>query len=482
MDIFTLTIGGEPVAASDGRTESCLDPSTGAVFAAAPVASEADCAAAVGAAAAAVPGWRDTPVTDRAQRLRTLARTLREQADSLSTLESTDCGNPIRTSRNDIEYAAAGLEYFAGIGLELKGDTIPVTAGGWHLTRWEPYGVVLRITAFNHPLMFAASRIAAPLLAGNSVVLKPAPQAPLSTLVLGRIAAEILPPGVLNVLNGPGPTVGARLAADPRVRRIGVTGSVGTGRAVLRTAAATMAQVSLELGGKNPMIVFPDADPVAAADAAVEAMNFGWQGQSCGSTSRLLVHRSLVGAVTERVVERVRELRVGPALDPATGMGPLISRAHQRRVLGFLDEAVAAGARALTGGGRPDRPELAGGFYVEPTVFDAVRPELRIATEEVFGPVLSILGWDDEQQALQQANATPYGLTACLWTNDLDRVLRLVPLLEAGYVWVNGRGQHWLGLPFGGYKDSGLGREEGIEELRSYSQLKSVSLLPGAAR
>jgi betaine-aldehyde dehydrogenase len=280
---------------------------------------------------------------------------------------------------------------------------------------------------------------------------------------------------VLNIVTGDGAELGEALVADRRVSRISLTGSVPTGKAVMRAAADRLADVTLELGGKNPLIVFSDADAEKAARGAIRAMNFAWQGQSCGSTSRVLVHESLHDEFCDRVTRLLSGMRIGSPQDPETQIGALISRVQYDRVLDYIALGREEGARLLTGGRRP--PGLDKGFYVEPTVFDGVTEDMRIFREEIFGPVMAVTAWNDEDDAVRLANAVDYGLTANLYTNDLPTVLRVMPRLEAGFVWVNGLGEHFLGLPFGGVKQSGLGREEGLEQLLSFTQSKSVSLL-----
>ena len=356
---------------------------------------------------------------------------------------------------------------------------MPASAEGWHLTVREPFGVVGRIVPFNHPFMFAAARTAAALMAGNSVVLKPPETSSLSAMIFGEICREALPAGVMNVVTGYGMPVGDAIARHPLIRRIAFIGSATTGRAIQRAAAETCVKtVTLELGGKNPMIVYPDADFDAAAKAAVRGMNFVWSGQSCGSTSRLLVHESLYDRMVEAVGAAVAALKVGPPGAASSGMGPMNSRAQADKALRYMRIGREDGARLVTGGGRPTGPGFAKGFWVEPTVFADVTSDMRIAREEVFGPVLSILKWRTEEEALDIANDVEFGLTAAIWTRDVGTALRAARAVEAGYLWVNGVGAHYPAFPYGGCKNSGLGREESLEELLSYSQIKAVSLLP----
>jgi betaine-aldehyde dehydrogenase len=339
--------------------------------------------------------------------------------------------------------------------------------------------VVARILPFNHPLMFTAYHIAAPLMAGNTVVVKAPDQTPVSPLEVAYIAAEILPEGVLTVITGDGPTTGEALVAHPDVRRIGFTGRRETGLRVMQAAAESgvLKHVTVELGGKNPLLVFPDADPEYVAHQAVMGMNFeSTQGQSCGSTSRLFVHEDLHDAVVDALVERLAVIQVGDPLDADTTMGPLVSAPQLSRVKDYVAIGRDEGARLVVGGGRPDRaPD--GGFYLEPTLFDDVSPDHTIAREEIFGPVLSTLRWNDRDELLRLANTSPLGLTANIITKRLDWAMDAARRVEAGCVWINGRGQHFLETPFGGYKDSGLGAEGSMDSLQSYTRTKAIHML-----
>jgi 2-formylbenzoate dehydrogenase len=459
------------------------DPATGELLARVPDASEHDVAAAVERVSAAAEQWGTVPPRDRASAVRAIARVLRDHAAELAELDARDAGHPITAMRADVEIAAEAIEVHADLVHGLAGETFPATGDHLHYTVREPFGVVARIVPYNHPLMFAATRIAAPLLAGNAVVLKAAEATPLSALRLAELLRDVLPDGALSVVTGQGSAAGRALVAHPEIRRIGFIGSVETGLAIQRLAAAEHVKtVTLELGGKNPMIVYPDADPQTAAQGAVRGMNFhGTAGQSCGSTSRLLVHEASAPAVIEAVGELAGAIRIGPPLDAATEMGALISAGHRDRVAEAVETARIAGATIVCGGGTLDgRADLAGAFYA-PTVLAGVTPAMRIAAEEVFGPVLSVLVWRDEEQMVRLANATPFGLTASIWTEDVARAHRLARRLRAGYVWINTCSRHFAGTPFGGVKDSGVGREEGLDELLSYTETKAVHLALGAA-
>lgn len=473
-----MLIGGDMVAAESGEWMESVNPATEVVHGRVPAASPADVDRAVQAAAAAQPGWAATSVFERARLLRELTAAIRARADDVLPLESADTGNTIASLGNDIVLAAAYIEMMAGLGIELKGETVPATPGNIHFTLRQPYGVVGRIVPFNHPFLFAAAHLAAPLMAGNAVVLKSPDQSPLSGSLMGEICREVLPPGLVNIVSGQGIVTGDAIVRHPRVRRIGFTGSVPTGMAIQRAAAETcIKHLSLELGGKNPLIAFPDADPEIVAQAAVAGMNFAWSGQSCGSTSRLMLHESLHDEVVERVVEQVRNIRLGDPRETSSQMGPVNNAGQYRHVMNMIDVAREDGGQILCGGKRPEGDEFAQGYWVEPTVIGDVTMDMRIAQQEVFGPLLSVLKWRDRDEALAMANATEFGLTAGVWTNDLRTAIGMAQDLECGLVWINGGGRHFLGTGFTGWKNSGLGREECLEELLSYTQSKAVHVM-----
>ncbi|MFG1706975.1 aldehyde dehydrogenase family protein [Nonomuraea sp. M3C6] len=461
-------------AVGRGRLE-VVDPATAEVVTTVPAAADVDVDRAVAAAKRAFGGWARTPASVRAALLNEVADAIEEHGEELARIDSIDNGTPISMLRNDVRLAVTQLRYFAGLALELRGQSIPPPAGGLNYTVHEPFGVVGRIVPFNHPLMFAATKIAAPLIAGNTVVLKPSEHTSLSALRIGELCAGILPPGVLNVVTGLGVTAGARLTAHPDVSRIAFTGSVATGLAIQRQAAADRVKtVTLELGGKNPLLVFPDADLEAAVAGAVNGMNFTWQGQSCGSTSRAYVHRTLWAEFLGRLQEAVGRLQVGDPQNDDTDVGAIVCRSQFERIARFVEAGLADPRARLIAGGEVKDPGA--GFFVPPTVFafDGGECDSPLLAEEIFGPVLSVVPFDEYGEAIARANRLPLGLTASVWTTDLGTAMRAVQDLEAGYVWVNASSIHIAGAPFGGFKNSGVGREEGIEELYSYAQQKNV--------
>jgi betaine-aldehyde dehydrogenase len=465
--------GGAWHESATGRFADTLNPSTGETLARVAIGGASAVNAAVAAARDGFAEWRAVAPLERARTLRRIAELLRQNAGELALIDAANCGNPVREMLSDAMIAAAQLDFFAGLVTEMKGASIPMGPHAVNFSVREPVGVVARIVPFNHPFMFAAGKSAAPLAAGNAIVIKPPEQAPLSALRLAELLDGLLPAGVFNVVPGDRDT-GAALAAHRDVAMVAIIGSVAAGRAVMQAASATVKPVLLELGGKNALIAYPDADADEVAAGVVAGMNFTWCGQSCGSTSRAFVHASIYDAVLERVRARVGAFVPGIATDPATTMGAIVSRTQLGRVLDYIEVGKREGARLLYGGRRPDDPRLAGGFFVEPTIFADVTPTMRIAREEIFGPVLSILKWSDEARMLDDVNAVEYGLTCSIWTRDLATAHRTAMAVQAGYVWINDVGKHFLGAPFGGIKQSGFGREECLEEMLRFTQEKNI--------
>ncbi len=476
-----MVIDGQTVQAAAGGTLSAINPATGRTLGVFPAGAREDVARAVDAARTAFPGWRDMAVTARAALVSRLADVVEEHASELALLDTLDNGSPIRQMRNDVALGVQQMRYFAGLALQLRGETIPTPDGSLDFTVREPFGVVGRIIPFNHPLMFAVARIAAPLVAGNTVVLKPSEQTSLSALRLGELACSVLPPGVLNVITGLGDVAGDALVGHPDVPRIAFTGAAEVGRRIQQRAAAVAVKtVTIELGGKNPLIVFPDADFEAAVAGALRGMNFTWQGQSCGSTSRLFVHRSLFDEFVSSLGERMAGLRQGDPTDETTEVGAIVSQRQYDKVMSYIREARDdRRVRLVTGGGPPADPALTGGLFIRPTLFVASDDDLPLVREEIFGPVLVAMAFDGYDEVIARANSVDYGLAASVWSGDGALGVRAALDLRAGYVWVNTVSDHIPGAPFGGVKGSGVGREEGIEELYDYTQIKNVNLALG---
>ena len=469
-----LYYGGAWHAPAGGYAET-LSPLTGESLGLCAEANAEDVDRAAQAARAAFKEWRRTKPVERGKLLKRLAATLRAHADELIALDALNAGGPCTALKHDVEYAATHMEFFAGLVTELKGDTAPQGDGALNISLREPLGVCARIVAYNHPLMFIGARIAAPLAAGNTVIMKPPVQAPLSAYRMMEILGDLIPPGVVNVLSG-GLACGEALVAHPGIPSVSLIGSVPTGRAIARNAADRLKHVLLELGGKNAMIIYPDADLDRAIEAAVRGMNFTFAGQSCASTTRIFVHSSCHDRVLAGIIDGVKRFQPGPTTDPATTMGALISRAQHDRVMDFIASGRAEGATLVAGGAAPQDPRLSDGYFIEPTVFADVTMDMRIAREEIFGPVLCVLRWDDEDAMFDDVNGLEYGLTASIFTSSLATAHRGADRVEAGYIWINNAGTHFHGTPFGGIKLSGVGREESIEELMAFTQLKNVHI------
>jgi len=473
-----MLIDGKIVSAADGRTYATHSPADGRLLGYVPLASVQDVMVAVAAGKAAARSWRDASVQERVRVVRTAIAALREHAVELGVLDSLDSGNPASAMVQEVEMACEWLEYCCGAATSVVGETLPSRAGQWLMTHREPYGVVVRITAYNHPILFAAQKLGAPLVTGNTLILKVPEQTPLAALRMGEILCDVFPAGVLAILPGKGSVAGDALVRHPDVKRISLIGSVETGKRVQIAAAETgIKHLSLELGGKNPMVIFPDVGIEEAAQAAVRGMNYTrTQGQSCGSCSRVFVHEDIYDAVVERIADLAQNIRIGDPLDPTTEMGCMISEREWRRVMDYIEQAPNEGARLVTGGNRPEH--LQSGWFIAPTVFADVTSEMRIAHEEIFGPVMSVLRWRDEEELLSIIGSVALGLTSSVWTNDLTAAMRLADRIDSGYVWINDAAAHYAGAPFSGHADSGIGTEEGLDELFSFTQVKTVAMSP----
>ncbi|NGM44078.1 aldehyde dehydrogenase family protein [Rhodobacter sp. SGA-6-6] len=471
---FGLLIGGECVPARDGARFDSIDPATGATLASLPNAGPEDLEAAIAAARRAWLGWKAMAYAERRALLLKVAAALRAHAAELGALDAFDTGNVLGGMQADVHYAADTIDYYASIGYEIKGETTTLDSD-LHFTLREPYGIVARLLPFNHPIASFGIACAAPLLTGNCLILKPSPHSSLSALFAARLIAGILPPGVLSVLTGENDRIALPLVRHPAIDRLSLIGSTEAGKAIMREAAGNLVPLTLELGAKNPLIVFPDADLDEAAEIAVKGMNFGWQSASCGATSRALVHASVADAFAAKLAAKLAEVKVGDPFDPDSRMGSISFAALHRRVQDYIASGLADGAKLVFGG---DRPEGVGeaGFYIRPALFTGTRPDMRIAREEIFGPVLTLLTWTDYPEMIATANELDLGLTACVMTNDLDQALRAAKDLEVGYVEVNGPVSWALGSPFGGWKQSGFGNEGSIDELLGYTRVKSVNI------
>ncbi len=464
---------------SGARRFTTINPATGEVLAELRVDGPAEVAAAVARALPAQRRWAALTGAERGRILRRAADLLRAHNDELAELETRDTGKPIQETRVvDVISGAECFEYYAGIAAQLSGEHIALGEQAFGYTRREPLGVVAGIGAWNYPLQIACWKSAPALACGNAMIFKPAELTPLTAMRLRDILAEAgLPEGVFQVVQGFADT-GRLLTAHPDIRKVSLTGEVGTGKAVMADAAATLKQVTLELGGKSPIIVFDDAQLDNAVSGALLG-NFYSAGEVCSNGTRVFVHRALMPQFLERLLARVRAMRIGDPLDPATQVGALISQEHMNKVLGYIARGKAEGARLLIGGQRVTTGDLANGAFVAPTVFADCRDDMAIVREEIFGPVMAVLEFEDEEEVIARANATPFGLSAGLFTSDLRRAHRVIARLEAGTCWINHYNITPIELPFGGMKLSGLGRENGKAAVEHYTQLKSVYVALG---
>lgn len=469
-----MLIGGEWVPSASGKTFETLNPATGTVLAHVAEGDAEDINRAVAAARKAFESgpWPKLTPSQRGRLLWKLADLVEQHADELAQLETLDNGKPIKYSKGaDIPLTADHFRYFAGWATKLEGETIPVSIPNmFTYTLREPLGVVGQIVPWNFPIQMAAWKLAPALACGNTVVLKPAEQTPLSALRLGELVCEAgFPEGVVNIVPGFGETAGAALAAHPDVDKIAFTGSTEVGKKILLASAGNLKRVTLELGGKSPNIIFPDADLKYAVRGAMTAIFFN-QGQVCTAGSRLFVHKSVYDQVLGGLADVAQKMKMGPGIDPATDMGPLVSQEQLERVTGYIEAGKREGAVATTGGRRVGEQ----GYFVEPTVFDNVQDEMTIAREEIFGPVVAAMPFEDLEEVAARANKSIYGLAAGLWTSDVKKAHKMASLLKSGVVWVNTYNQFDAAAPFGGYKQSGYGREMGHAVLEAYTQTKTV--------
>ncbi|MFQ5774908.1 MAG: betaine-aldehyde dehydrogenase [Kiloniellaceae bacterium] len=468
-----LYIGGGPVDATSGRTFETINPATGEVICAVQVAGEADVERAVESAKDGFRAWSAMTGAERGRVLNRAVRLLRDRNRELAELEVLDTGKPIQEAETvDVLSGADCLEFFAGLAASLHGEHVDL-GSAFAYTRREPLGVCAGIGAWNYPIQIACWKSAPALACGNAMIFKPAELTPLTAARLAEVYTEAgVPDGVFNVVQGDAST-GRLLTRHPGIAKVSLTGEAGTGKRVMADAAATLKKVTFELGGKSPLIVFADADLDNAVSGALLG-NFYTQGEVCSNGTRVYVEAAVHDAFMDKLIARTARMKIGDPMDPETHVGALISKDHMEKVLGYIGKGKAEGARLAIGGGRPDDPALQRGYFVEPTVFDGCSDDMTIVREEIFGPVMSVLTFEDEDEVVARANDTDYGLSAGVFTRDLARAHRVIARIEAGTCWINTYNVTPIEMPFGGYKHSGIGRENGLAAIEHYTQVKSV--------
>ncbi len=469
-----LWIGGDRVAAKSGKQSALIDPATGEQWAMIAAGNADDIDFAVRCAEQARTGWRQINSRDRTQIIHRLANLIRQNLESLAQLESRNVGKPIRDARDEVNLAADCFDYYAGAINKIGGQTIPVAASGTCLTFREPIGVCGMIAPWNFPIAITAWKVAPALAMGNTIVLKPATQTPLTALKLGELALEAgVPAGVFNVVPGAGSEAGEALVQHPLVRKVSFTGSTEIGTRVMKLAADDIKRVTLELGGKSANLIFADADLDKAAPKSMWSV-LGNAGQDCCARSRILVDRKIYAEFLERLTAQFQALKIGHPADQATEIGCLISKEHRDRVRSYIQVGRAEGAKLLCGGDVPSGDEFATGAYLKPAIFAEVNPKMRIAQEEIFGPIVCVIPFETEEEAVAIANDSFYGLSGSIWTRDISRALRVAKAIETGVLSINTGHSVHLEAPFGGVKRSGLGRELGLAAIDHYSEFKSV--------
>jgi acyl-CoA reductase-like NAD-dependent aldehyde dehydrogenase len=476
MTTELLVLGGESRPAAEGKTFGVIEPGTGAPMAEVAEAGPEDARRAVDVAVRAFDEgpWPRTPATLRGRVLLRASTLVRERLEDLARLEARNAGKPIGDARDEIGIVADTLEYWGGAANKIFGETVPIQDPGLDVTLREPVGVCALITPWNFPLVISTWKIAPALACGNTIVVKPASYTPLSVLRLAEILVEAgLPPEAISVLPGPGSAVGNGLVTDPRVNKVGFTGSTEVGSKIMALAARNITRVSLELGGKSANVVFADADMDTAVERSVWSV-FGNTGQDCCARSRVFVERSAYDDVVAAMAKRTDELRVGPPLEEETELGPMISAGQRETSLEYLEIGQKEGARLVTGGDIPQVAEGEGGFYLRPAVLADVRNDTRVAQEEIFGPVACLIPFDTEEEAIRLANETEYGLSGSIWTRDLGRAIRVAKAIRTGVISVNSSHSVHTEAPFGGYKRSGIGREMGMHSVNLYTEVKNV--------
>lgn len=478
LAVLHMYIDGKWVLSESGQTRAIVNPANGEIIAEVAEGDERDAKKAIKAAQTAFyeSGWWDTPASERARLLLKAADKLEERAEEFALTDTIDNGKPLREARFDVHDAIACFRYYAGLATTPHGQTYDVADPMQAMVVREPIGVCGQIIPWNYPLLMAAWKLAPAIAAGNAVVFKPSEITPLSAIKLFEIFEEVrIPKGVANLVLGPGPTVGNEIASHPDVDKIAFTGGTSTGRNIMMAAAGNLKKISLELGGKSPNIVFADADFETAVDYALFGI-FANQGQVCSAGSRLLLEESIHDRFIDRLIARAQKIKVGPGTEPGTEMGPLISQSHMEKVLGYIQAGIDEGATLVCGGHRIMTNGLEKGYFVEPTIFIDTQPAMKIVQEEIFGPVLVVQKFKDEADAIRLANDTVYGLAGAVFTHDGAKAQRVIRKLRAGITWINAYHPTYNEAPWGGYKQSGIGRELGTFGFEEYTEVKQINI------
>ncbi|MBL7716280.1 MAG: aldehyde dehydrogenase family protein [Bdellovibrionales bacterium] len=477
MKKYEMLINGKWVKAKSGKTREIIDPGNGEVLAVVQEGGKEDAIAAIEAARAAFDHgpWRKTMAIDRGKLLFKLGDALRAKAKEMAELETRNNGKPLAEAEFDVADAANCFEFYGGLATKIHGETMSVPANSLSFVVREPIGVCTQIIPWNFPLLMAAWKLAPALAAGNTLVLKPSEFTPLTALELAKMCEEVgFPAGVVNVITGPGAGCGEEMAVNHKVDKVAFTGGTATGRRIAIAATENLKRVTLELGGKNPNIVFADADFESAVDGALFGA-FANQGEVCSAGSRLLVERSIHKPLVEAILKKIPNIKLGHGLGAGVKMGPLVSKAHREKVESYIEIGKKEG-KLLCGGKRPSGAQFEKGWFLEPTIFDDVKPTARIAKEEIFGPVLTIIPFDTEEEAIRIANDTEYGLAAGVWSKNIQKALRVVREIRAGITWINHYHPTFNEMPWGGYKQSGTGRELGLHGIEGYLEIKQINV------
>ena len=459
---------------NESKTYEVFNPSNNSVLAKIPISSPEELELAVQSAAKAQKEWAKVSIVKRADLILKLCSRIEDRAEEFALMDTYNAGNAITFARKDVLQAVANMKYFAGLVREVKGETFSMEPKHLNFSRQQPYGVVLKINSFNRPFRWCAEKLAAPILMGNAVIIKNSEQAPISSLKFCELLDGLFPDGLINVVTG-GADAGSFLVKHPLVKRIAVISSVQTGIAIAKDAAPLLKNISLELGGKNPLIVFDDADINFAVDLTIKGMRFDTKGESCSSPSRILVHKKLHDKYLETLITEVKKIPVGLPWIDTNVVGPVVSKKQFDSVHHFIQSGIKEGAKLELGGDSPKTEDLKDGFFINPTIFSKVTPDMTIANQEIFGPVISVMTWENYDEMMNIANSTDYGLTAGIVTNSLSNAMKTAEEIECGYVWINAAGRY-AGAPYGGWKLSGIGVEECYDELKSYSRVKNINM------